>query len=62
MLAFLTRNPNEDSEAKADQEHHKHQNKMPFRQGVEPHWSQPVKKKEALSCGKTHRKPLKCLI
>lgn len=33
-----TCNTNEDCEAEADQEHHEDQDKMSFRQGVEPHW------------------------
>lgn len=32
-----TCDPNEDCEAEADQEHHEDQDKMSFRQGVEPH-------------------------
>ena len=47
-LISPTCNPNEDSEGKADQEQHEDQDKMSFRQGVEPHGGQPVTGRHSL--------------
>lgn len=48
MLINHTCNPNEDCEAKADQEQHEDQDKMSFGQGVEPHGGQSVTERHAL--------------
>lgn len=48
-LLFFTCDSDEDCEAEADQEHHKNQDEMSFRQSVEPHGGQPVTRRKTLA-------------